>query len=168
VPQWRAPVYTDGCTHDFVFQETAGLDAGVRLRIASRHRLLTTATAMSHHHVRVLIADDHASFRDVARVLLERRGFAVVGEATGAAACLEAAERLAPQAVLLDVRLGDGDGFEVCRALTRDDPRRAVLLVSADDRREAPARAHDCGARGFVLKSLLATADLVTLLAPAH
>ena len=123
---------------------------------------------MSNRPVQVLIADDHACFRDVARVLLERRGFAVVGEATGAAACLEAAERLAPEAVLLDVHLGDGDGFEVCRALTRDDPRRAVLIVSADERREAPTRAENCGARGFVLKSMLAKADLVGLLARAY
>ncbi len=114
----------------------------------------------------VLIADDHALFRDAARALLERRGFTVIGEAAGAAACLEAAGRLAPEAVLLDVHLGDGDGFDVCRALTRDDPRRAVLLVSADERRVGPEQVAACGARGFVLKSRLASTDLAALLTP--
>jgi DNA-binding NarL/FixJ family response regulator len=116
--------------------------------------------------VHVLIADDHALFRDAARALLERRGFTVIGEAAGAAACLEAAGRLAPEAVLLDVHLGDGDGFDVCRALTRDDPRRAVLLVSADERRVGPEQVAACGARGFVLKSRLASTDLAALLTP--
>ena len=116
--------------------------------------------------VRVLIVDDHAPFRTVARELLERRGFAVVGEASGARASLAAARELDPEAVLLDVHLGDGDGFDVCRALTSADPRRAVLLVSADEHRDG-GRAEACGARGFLLKSRLASADLAALFAPA-
>ena len=122
---------------------------------------------MSRNPVRVLIVDDHAPFRMVARALLERRGFAVVGEADGAQAGLEAAERTAPEAVVLDVRLGDGDGFDVCRALTRGDPRLAVLLVSVDEHRRAAARVCDCGARGLVEKSRLASVDLAALLARA-
>lgn len=120
---------------------------------------------MSHPVRRVLIVDDHESFRCVARDLLERRGFAVVGEAGGARASLAAAEALAPEAVLLDVQLPDGNGFDVCEALTRADPRRAVLLVSADEHVDAPERAKACGARGFVLKAGLARADLSSLLA---
>src|SRR5829696_7075666 len=119
---------------------------------------------MSSNPMRVLIIDDHASFRSVARELLERRGFAVVGEADGAAAGLEAAERVCPEAVLLDVRLRDGNGFEVCQRLTRDDPELAVLLVSADEPDRRLAHVESCGARGFVLKSRLAAVDLPTLL----
>jgi DNA-binding NarL/FixJ family response regulator len=120
---------------------------------------------MSRDPLRVLIVDDHAPFRATARALLERRGFRVVGEAASARASLDAVERTAPEAVLLDVRLGDGDGFDVCRRLTREDPRLAVLLVSADEHRAG--RAGDCGARGLVLKSRLAAVDLAALLAPA-
>src|SRR5215217_1458751 len=79
---------------------------------------------------RVVIVDDHPTFRHAARMLLAARGYDVVGEASCAASALDAVERHAPQAVLLDVRLGDDDGFEVCRRLTRGRPWLAVVLAS--------------------------------------
>ena len=114
--------------------------------------------------LRVLIIDDHAVYRSAVRELLERRGFAVVGEADSARSGLEAAERVAPEAILLDVRLPDGDGFDVCRALTRRDPELAVLLVSTDDLQHRTGNIQACGARGCLLKSRLASADLRALL----
>jgi DNA-binding NarL/FixJ family response regulator len=114
--------------------------------------------------LRVLIIDDHAVFRSAARELLERRGFAVVAEADSATSGLEAAQRVGPEAVLLDVRLPDGDGFDVCQTLTDDDPELAVLLVSTDEPPRRPANIRACGARGFLLKSRLASADLIGLL----
>jgi DNA-binding NarL/FixJ family response regulator len=113
-----------------------------------------------------LIIDDHPAFREVARELLERRGFAVVAEADCATSGLEAAERVAPEAVLLDVRLPDGNGFDVCQALLRRDPDLAVLLVSADQLHRRPEHVRECGARGFLPKSRLASSDLATLLTP--
>ena len=110
--------------------------------------------------MRVLIVDDQPSFRRLARELLERRGYRVVGDADSAAAAVDAAERLAPDAVLLDVRLGDGNGFEVSDALTRASPAPAVLLVSNNDYRHCHSLIKDSGARGFVLKSRLAATDL--------
>jgi CheY-like chemotaxis protein len=110
--------------------------------------------------VRVLIVDDQPAFRWLARELLERRGYTVVGEADSAAAAVDAAKRLAPEAVLLDVRLGDGNGFEVSDALTRASPAPAVLLVSNNDYRHCHSLIKDSGARGFVLKSRLAATDL--------
>ena len=86
-----------------------------------------------HGPVRVLIVDDSAPFRTAVRELLARRGYLVVGEADTAARAVEAAERLAPDAVLLDVHLPDGCGFEVSSALTDADPDSAVLLTSTDD-----------------------------------
>ena len=82
---------------------------------------------------RVLVVDDEPTFRDAARRLLEQRGYAVVAEAGCAASALDAVERFAPQAVLLDVRLGDDDGFDVCRRLTRTRPWLAVLLASTGE-----------------------------------
>jgi DNA-binding NarL/FixJ family response regulator len=110
--------------------------------------------------LRVLIVDDHPGFRRVARELLEARGYAVAGEAGCAVEAVEAAERLEPDAVLLDVRLGDESGHEVARALTRLDPAPAVLLVSATDHADAEEHARACGARGFLLKWQLAVTDL--------
>ena len=109
---------------------------------------------------RVLIVDDHHAFRGVARELLEHRGYTVVGEAADATAAVEATRRLQPDAVLLDVRLGSDDGFAVAQALTRACPRAAVLLISSDDYDHHTHRIEASGARGFVLKSQLAVADL--------
>ena len=113
---------------------------------------------------RVLIIDDHAGFRSVARALLERRGFAVVAEADSVRSGLEAAQRVGPEAVLLDVRLSDGDGFDLCQTLTDGDPDLVVLLVSTDEPPIDPAHVVACGARGYLLKSRLASADLARLL----
>jgi DNA-binding NarL/FixJ family response regulator len=109
---------------------------------------------------RVLIVDDAPVFREVARELLERRGYTVVGEADSAASAIDAVAQLAPDAVLVDIRLPDGDGFELSAALTRTHPELAVLLASADRIPPSPARVRACGARGFVLKSRLVAADL--------
>jgi DNA-binding NarL/FixJ family response regulator len=114
----------------------------------------------------VLIVDDAALFRDVARELLERRGYEVVGEAGTAAAAIEMAERLAPDAALVDIRLPDGDGFALTAALVDARPGLAVLLTSADQVPPDPASVRASGARGFVLKSRLAAADLAQFWPP--
>jgi len=108
----------------------------------------------------VLIVDDQPVFRRAARALLEARGYAVVGEADCAATALEAAKQLEPDAVLLDVRLGDESGHEVARALTRLAPAPAVVLVSSTDEPDGGESVRACGARGFVLKGRLAATDL--------
>ena len=86
----------------------------------------------------------------------------MVAEADGAKAGLEAAEAVAPDAVVLDIRLRDGKGIDVCRALTEADPALVVLLVSADA--DHGRWAGDCGAVAFLPKSRLASADLGGLL----
>jgi CheY-like chemotaxis protein len=67
----------------------------------------------------VLIVDDHAPFRAVARALLQLEGLAVVGEAADALSALEAVGRLRPDVVVLDIQLPDLDGFEVARRLAQ-------------------------------------------------
>jgi DNA-binding NarL/FixJ family response regulator len=109
---------------------------------------------------RVLIVDDQRAFRKAARGLLEHRGYRVVGEACDGAAAVELGTRLLPDAVLLDVRLGEDDGFVVARALARACPGAAVLLASCDDHRHRADEVAASGARGFILKSQLAAADL--------
>ena len=106
-----------------------------------------------------MIVDDQPAFRHAARRLLEARGYDVVGEAGCGASALEAVERHAPEAVLLDVRLGDDDGIAVCRRLTDARPELAVLLAS-DDAYEHSELIAGSGARGFVRKSRLPDTDL--------
>ena len=79
---------------------------------------------------RVLIVDDHPSFRASARVLLEAEGFDVVGEAADGAQAITEAGRLRPEVVLLDVQLPDIDGFDVAARLTGADDAPTVILVS--------------------------------------
>jgi DNA-binding NarL/FixJ family response regulator len=113
--------------------------------------------------VRVLIVDDQPCFRQAARELLRARGFGLVGEADCAEAAREAVDRLRPDAVLLDVRLGDDDGCRLARELTTARPELAVVLVSCDGDHDRPGLLEETGARAFVLKSRLAAADLARL-----
>lgn len=109
-----------------------------------------------------MIVDDAPAFRQVARELLARRGYAVVGEADCAAAALDLCEQLVPDAVLLDVRLPDGTGFQVSALLTVRDDAPAVLLVSAEADLGSYALVDRSGARGLVAKAHLAATDLTT------
>ena len=109
---------------------------------------------------RVVIVDDQPTFRDAARLLLEARGYDVVAEARCAASALDAVERHQPEGVLLDVRLGEDDGLDVCAALTRTRPGLAVLLASDGDDEQYGELIERCGARGYIRKSRLPRADL--------
>jgi DNA-binding NarL/FixJ family response regulator len=112
----------------------------------------------------VLIVDDHADFRASARALLELQGFAVVGDAADGRTGLDAAERLRPDVVLLDIQLPDMDGFEVAERLaaTPDAPR--VVLVSSRRRSAYETRLPDAPVAGFVGKHELSGAALAAIL----
>ena len=110
--------------------------------------------------VRVLIVDEHPGFRALARQLLTRRGYEVAFEAAFAEAAVAAAARIQPDAVLVDVQIGAGAGFQAARAIKGACPRAAVLLVSNRDYAGCEELARDVGAVGFLLKSRLATEDL--------
>jgi DNA-binding NarL/FixJ family response regulator len=121
-----------------------------------------SVTPQSSHErpLRLLIVDDHPAFRKAARRLLEARSYDVVAEADCGTRALDAVERLEPQAVLLDVRLGDEDGFAVCNLLTRARPGLAVLLTSDSNFEHCEEAIARSGARGFVRKSRLVQTDL--------
>jgi len=108
----------------------------------------------------VLIVDDHEAFRRVVGALLRDSGYRVVGEAATGAQGLEAAGRLQPQAVLLDVGLPDMDGFAVAARLTADGDGPAIVMASADPGPDFEALALRAGARRFVAKADLATMAL--------
>ena len=111
--------------------------------------------------VRVVIVDDFPIFRDAARQCLMARGYDVVAEAGSAASAVEAVARHQPDAMLLDVGLGDDDGFALCEAVTRMRRDLAVILTSVEKIYETdPERIAACGARGFVRKEHLPRVDL--------
>jgi DNA-binding NarL/FixJ family response regulator len=113
---------------------------------------------------RVLVVDDHPSFRRCARALLTAEGFEVVGEAEDGASALALAAELAPELVLLDVQLPDLDGFEVASRLLGRDRNLAIVLVSSRDRGEDGPLIEKSGARGFVAKGELSGPALERLL----
>jgi CheY-like chemotaxis protein len=108
---------------------------------------------------RVLIIDDDARFRSLARALLEAKGYAVVGEAADGEQALATARRLRPDAALLDVQLPDTDGFALARRLTDAHHGLRILLTSTDPTLGAQAR-WDGGAVAFVPKDELAITNL--------
>jgi DNA-binding NarL/FixJ family response regulator len=112
----------------------------------------------------LLIVDDHPSFRAIARVLLESDGFDVVGEAQDGAEAIEAARRLRPQVVLLDVQLPDIDGFDVAEQLAADGDSPVIVLTSSRDVAEFGGLVERSSARGFVPKAELSGAALTALL----
>jgi DNA-binding NarL/FixJ family response regulator len=112
----------------------------------------------------LLIVDDHAGFRSLARRLLGSDGFEVVGEAADGLDAVAAARRLRPDVILLDIQLPDIDGFEVLARLGDGPGGPAVVLTSTRDRADYGARVDRCGARGFIPKAELSGAAVRALL----
>jgi DNA-binding NarL/FixJ family response regulator len=114
---------------------------------------------------RILIVDDHPSFRATAKTLLTADGFEVVGEASDGRSALEAARRLQPDLVLLDVQLPDMDGFTVTSELCEQSgvcPK--VVLTSSHDESDFGSIVLRCGAAAFVPKGELSGAALRAVL----
>ena len=113
----------------------------------------------------VLIVDDHAGFRRTVRRSLELDGWEVVGEAEDGATALEAAERLHPTVVLLDIGLPDASGFVVAAKLHAAHSAHAVILTSTRDAADVAPLARGSWAAGFLAKSELSGPALDALLA---
>lgn len=114
--------------------------------------------------MKVLIVDDHASFRSSARRLLEFEGFEVIGEAVDGKSAIEQARSLAPDLVLLDVQLPDTDGFAVASKMTTVGDPPAVILVSSRDGDDFGTLVEASGALGFIGKADLSGSMLRALL----
>jgi NarL family two-component system response regulator LiaR len=104
--------------------------------------------------IRVLVVDDHAVVREGLRSFLELQdGLEVVGEAGDGAEAVEAAERLRPDVVLMDLVMPNVDGVEAMQRLRERVPTARVIVLTSflDDDRLLPAiRA---GAAGYLLKN---------------
>ena len=103
----------------------------------------------------VLVVDDEAIMRLLARATLEQAGFAVE-EAGDGQAGLAAFERLQPDLVLLDVVMPILDGFEACRALRKlpGGEHAPVLMMTGLDDSDSINRAYQVGATDFITKPI--------------
>jgi DNA-binding NarL/FixJ family response regulator len=109
---------------------------------------------------RVLIVDDDARFRALARALLEASGYAVVAEAADGEQALATALRVRPDAALVDVQLPDTDGFTLARRLADTHHGLRILLTSMDPTLAPRSAVTDSRAFAFVPKDDLAVTDL--------
>jgi two-component system response regulator DevR len=111
--------------------------------------------------IRVFLLDDHELVRRGIRVLLEQEpDVEVIGEADTAQDATARIPALRPDVAILDARLPDGNGIDVCRDIRSVDPSiRALILTSYDDD-EALFAAIMAGAAGYLLKQVRGT-DLV-------
>jgi CheY-like chemotaxis protein len=115
----------------------------------------------------VLVVDDQADFRRLARRILEAAGFGVLEAATGAEAVAAVGE-LRPDAVLLDIQLPDLDGFAVASRLANGSHPATVVLTSTREASDYGERIASSPVAGFLPKAELSGSALRTLLATAR
>lgn len=108
----------------------------------------------------VLLIDDDATFRALARRVLTASGLEIAGEAATAADGGAAAERLRPDAIVVDVGLPDGDGVALAALLAALPWSPRILITSVDTDATTMAHARRSGALGFVPKHELPGAGL--------
>ncbi|HYO38587.1 MAG TPA: response regulator transcription factor [Nocardioidaceae bacterium] len=110
---------------------------------------------MAHDPIRIYLLDDHEVVRRGLRDLLESDGdIAVVGESGSAAEATSHIPALRPDVAVLDARLPDGSGIDVCRDVRSVDPTIAALILTSYDDDEALFSAILAGAAGYVLKQI--------------
>ena len=110
--------------------------------------------------IRVFLLDDHEVVRRGIADVLEADGITIVGEAATAAEALRRIPATSPDVAILDARLPDGSGIDVCREVRSQDPTIKALILTSYDDDEALFSAIMAGAAGYVLKEVRGT-DLV-------
>jgi len=113
--------------------------------------------------MRVLLADDHALFRDGLRSLLEARGIEVIGEAGTGLEAVDQSRRLRPDVVLMDLHMPTLDGLAATRIISAEQPGVRVVMLTASEEDAHLFEAIKSGAQGYLFKNLVAD-DLVRLL----
>jgi DNA-binding NarL/FixJ family response regulator len=104
--------------------------------------------------IRILLVDDHELVRrGIAELLDAEPDLEIVGEAASVAEALTRAVQVDADVAVLDVRMPDGDGIALCRALRARCPDLRCLVLTSDDRSRADAIT--AGAAGFVLKQVV-------------
>jgi len=111
--------------------------------------------------VPVLIVDDQAPFRTVARTVVGLApGFSVVAEAETGEQALDRVDELHPGLILMDINLPGISGIEATRRITAADPSATVILLSTYTQDDLPADARTCGAAAYVHKEDMSPALL--------
>jgi two-component system, NarL family, response regulator DevR len=113
---------------------------------------------MTLPRIRLLLVDDSALVRRGVRAVLEGKHrqveLVVVGEAGTVAEAAVVSRSSAPDVVLLDIRLPDGDGFEACRIILKDHPKARILMLTSFANDDFVHQAIVAGAHGYLMKEV--------------
>jgi len=112
--------------------------------------------------IRCLIVDDNRPYLEAARVLLEREGLTVAGVATTGNEAFRQAKALLPDVVLVDISLGEENGFDLARRLVEDGvgAEATVVMISTRAEEDVADLLADSPAAGFVPKAELSAAAI--------
>ena len=114
---------------------------------------MKSTKSISRRKTRILVADDHPLFREGLVQLINREhDLCCCGETDSVAATYKAVGTLKPDLLVMDLRMGDGDGLELIKALKTHFPDLPVLVLSQHDETLYAERALRAGARGYVMK----------------
>src|SRR3981189_1591513 len=108
--------------------------------------------------LRILVADDHELVRRGIRGQLSaRRGWIIVGEARNGREAVEKASKLKPDVAIVDISMPELDGLQATRQIREATPSTEVVILTMHESKQMVRRVLEAGARGYVLKSDLAT-----------
>jgi two-component system, NarL family, response regulator NreC len=110
--------------------------------------------------VRVILADDHQLVRQGLKALLEREGFAVVGEASNGQEAVRLVPGVHPDVAILDISMPNLNGVDAARELQKSSQKTRTILLTHHDEDQYVTEALRAGVRGYVLKDQAAT-DLI-------
>lgn len=103
--------------------------------------------------MKILLCDDHRMMREGLRVILEREGLEVSGEAANGREVIELAERVVPDIVVMDISMPELNGIDATRRLMERFPGIKVIGLSMNSDRRYVVRMFAAGAVGYLLKS---------------
>jgi DNA-binding NarL/FixJ family response regulator len=113
---------------------------------------------------KVVIVDDHPIVRQgLAQLISQESDLQVVGEADGARTAIEVLERVAPDAVIVDLMLKDSSGIDLIKDIKAKSPEARILVVSMHDEAVYAERALRAGAHGYIMKQEATNAVLNAL-----
>ncbi len=105
--------------------------------------------------IRVLLADDHALFREgLAGIIAAQPDFEVVGEAGDGLEALVKAQELVPDLILMDIGMPGCDGLEATRRIKQELPAVTIVMLTVRDEEEKLFEAIKNGAQGYLLKNM--------------
>jgi two-component system chemotaxis response regulator CheY len=101
---------------------------------------------------RILIVDDAAFMRATLKMMLEKNGFEVCGEAENGAVAITQYQELKPDLITMDITMPEMDGIAAVKAICKSDPKAKIVMISAMGQKDMVLEAIASGAKGFIVK----------------